>query len=285
AEVLVDEQLAARSPPKVDGTKPEKKSSLRLISFGLIIIFCYILYFSIKHYSAIFIDSRNLTASTDLKFIPINGKRVTIKGKNVRVENFKVSEIEVTISLFRQFITETKYRPVANFRCQDHASNYDASWNNTLYNLKNDLPVTCVAPQDALQFTHWFNQKHNVNVHLPTLAQWLVFANEEMITSGDCAKDNLLDKSTANKLNIAKSYDCMDDHYEPAPAKKFTANRIGLFNVRGNVSELVFLCEQPDNCDNIGVVGESWRNKSDDLRKESKFNGARNDVGFRLVYR
>lgn len=214
-------------------------------------------------------------------FQPITGKTVQINGKSIPVPDFQVSKFEVTVSLFQQFIDSTKYQPVSS--CEDHNENFDRSWDDPEYSLNKNAPVTCINSKDSQEFIEWFNKENNLNVRLPKLSEWLVFAQEEISSKGDCGKDNLLDKGTANRLNIQKSYQCTDPYFEPSIASSFTANKLGLYNVRGNVSELILLCEKASNCTQYGVIGESWRNKNDNLKLSSAFQNPQNDIGFRLI--
>ena len=159
---------------------------------------------------------RNHVITNGFDFQSVAGSTVQVNGKNIVVPDFQVSKFEVTVSLFRQFINMTKFQPMEN--CKDHNDNLDRSWDYPEYDLNGDAPVTCINSRDAQQFIAWFNQENNMTVRLPTLSEWMVFAQEEISTQGDCSKDNLLDKNAAGKLNIQKSYERTDPFIEPTAA-------------------------------------------------------------------
>jgi len=215
------------------------------------------------------------------EFTIVVGEKVIIDEREVDVPDFQVSKFEVSVSLFQQFVDDTQYQ--ADLNCEDHNDNYDRSWKYPEYKLKDNAPITCINVIDIKEFIKWFSKEKNVSVRLPTLAEWMLFAKEEISTSAHCTKDNLLDAPTANRLNIMKSYECNDGYFEPALSTLFPANNLGLYNVRGNVSEVISLCNITKDCGKYGVIGESWRNKNDDLVKSIPFRSSQNDIGFRLI--
>jgi formylglycine-generating enzyme required for sulfatase activity len=96
---------------------------------------------------------------------------------------------------------------------------------------------------------------------------------EQNITQSDSGKFVIVDKT---KFQYDFS-DIGNDAYVTAPTKSYTPNGYGLYNMAGNVAEMVAKEDL--------VMGGSWQSPGHDIQttSEAKYNGASPTVGFRVV--
>lgn len=240
---------------------------------------------------------------------------------------FWMLETEVTLEMFNQFVTETKYKPgprpggapaVLNLQPKSDADSpyeeFDAAnekktakskpsqsdapeksrmigysatprstaglkrgdeytWKNPGFPQTKKHPVTLVTPADATAFCLWLSKKLNKPVKLPTTAQWFLAAQPEQFDlsyptlfelwvfggSESWERGNLPD---ANYPVICPSHVYMldrinfvyrDSYRFTVAVGSFKPNRNGLFDMVGNVGEIV-----ADDPNVVESRGGSW---------------------------
>ena len=143
-------------------------------------------------------------------------------------KGFWMMETEVTVGMFKAFISETGYKSKGNAPLEWTGStfeeNWNLSWRNPGFNQTDNHPVTCVSWNDAVAFCKWLSKKTGQNILLPTEAQWEYACRAG--TTGAYAGN--LDEMAWYILNSGGKT-------HPVGTKK--ANAWGLYDMHGNVEE------------------------------------------------
>ena len=120
-----------------------------------------------------------------------------------------------------------------------------------------NLPVDSIDLKSALEFIKRLKLKEN------TGAYRLLTADEfKYLTQGMCESPNIANASNFSQFH---DYDCVENsivyvQMTPNSVKSKQANKFGVFDMLGNVNELIYTC-QGDKC-NPSVMGGSWAYKS-----------------------
>jgi len=165
---------------------------------------------------------------------------------------FLMGKYDVTVGQFKQFVSETGYRTVAER--QGWGWVYDgerkrwektsgASWRNPGGELWDDHPVTLVCFADAEAFCEWLGKKDGRRYYLPTEAQWEYAARGaregQRFPWGN-------DYPDGRKLNMADRRSpvpwadrTVDDQFaRTSPAGSYEPNAYWLYDMAGNVWQL-----------------------------------------------
>lgn len=134
----------------------------------------------------------------------------------VAVKGFFLGSHEVTFAQYDKFAGETG-RPLPD----------DAGWG------RGNRPVINVSWEDAKAFAAWLSQKSGKNFRLPTEAEWEYAARADSNTAYWWGND--LGRGNANCNGCGSRW----DNRSTAPVGSFSANRFGLYDMLGNVSEWV----------------------------------------------
>jgi formylglycine-generating enzyme required for sulfatase activity len=120
-----------------------------------------------------------------------------------------------------------------------------------------ELPVSHVSATDALLYLRWLRERTGFDYRLPTEAEWEYAARAGTTTrysTGNCIGDD-----QANFDARLPTRDCPAGTYRgrPVPVASFPPNAFGLFDMHGNMLEMVQDCW---NLDYIGAPtdGRSW---------------------------
>lgn len=194
---------------------------------------------------------------------------------------FAMSQTEITVGEFRQFINATGY--VTSAQQAGRATVYDEStgsigektgvnWQHDHLGERasNDLPVIHVSWNDAKAYVDWLARETGQRYRLPTEAEYeyaLRAGGQTAYPWGDGAQPprvlgNLTgdgDRSVTrrNWSNAFSNYS--DGHWGPAPVRTYEANAFGLYNMIGNTSEWVEDCWH-DNYQRAPTDGSAWVN-------------------------
>ena len=156
-------------------------------------------------------------------------------------EGFWMMETEVTLGMFRAFVSDTGYESEGNTPYGwtglkwEQDSKY--SWRNPGFSQEDNHPVTCVSWNDAVEFCNWLSKKTDLNITLPTESQWEYACRAGSTTAyfwgaalnGDKANcDGLYPCGTATKgIFLEKT----------TPVDSYEANAWGLYGMHGNAWE------------------------------------------------
>ena len=176
-------------------------------------------------------------------------------------------------------------------------------------------PAACLSWNDAKSYVAWLSRKTGKTYRLLTESEW-EFAARAGTTSryyfGDdenelCRYGNSLDQTARSTFATASgqsTLSCSDGYAYAAPVGRFAANRFGLYDMLGNLSEWVEDCANysydgaPTNgsawtsgdCSHRIVRGGSWSSTPEFLRSAKRDgstpSGVRlNVIGFRVARR
>jgi serine/threonine protein kinase/formylglycine-generating enzyme required for sulfatase activity len=198
-----------------------------------------------------------------------------------------VTLTEITVDDYSQFSDATNR--VAS-KCKHEGgglSNLFASknWSKPFFPQNEDHPVVCVSHADAVAYSQWLSQQTNNKYRLPTRSEWLLLASENNNIFKPCKTANVSGQEAKKIRNKEDKYICTDSYIFTAPVATFAVNKIGVFDVQGNVSEWIACNTQP--CLSPIAMGSSWFNgkQSNKLLASEKLlpDLGRSYVGFRLV--
>ncbi|MBR4536352.1 MAG: formylglycine-generating enzyme family protein [Bacteroidales bacterium] len=162
----------------------------------------------------------------------------------VTVSDFCMGETEVSVALFRAFISETGYRTDAEkggWAWRWMQVDGEWKWNkveglNWMYdgqgNARNrsedNHPVLYVSWNDAKEFCKWLSRKTGRTFRMPTEAEW-----EYAARGGN--KSRGYKYAGSNSIGEVAWYGDVNDNTHPVKMKQ--ANELGLYDMSGNVRE------------------------------------------------
>ena len=191
----------------------------------------------------------------------------------------------------------------------------DKNWSNKAYEkyyhshpAYNDYPVVNVTKEGAELYCEWLSEKVNSTIkgsykivfRLPTHKEWVKAAKGKLELASYAWGPSLFDGEGNAKCNFTRiGAECVkkdstgkfvvdlngidnsnfgNDYADiTAPVKSYWPNGYGLYNMNGNVAEMI-------SDENI-VAGGSWNDPGYDVRNESvkPYLDAARNVGFRMV--
>lgn len=206
--------------------------------------------------------------------------------KRVRVGGFAVSETEVTLGQFQEFVSATDYRfaksngcsaPSIDFLYINFSPRPEVDFRNPEFEQIERSPVVCVSFTDAMAYAQWLSQRTGFRYRLPSEAEWELLARATYADIGDAATDssganicryeNIADDAVSWRLYSYQRFDC-DDAYgdRTAPTATYTNNHLGVYDMLGNVAEYV------------GDCGEDYDLPPERVRQNSLENRCKNYV-------
>ena len=178
---------------------------------------------------------------------------------------FAVSKYEVSRIQYAQFIEETGYAPFPGcwiFIGSEWIFDEKRTWTDSGLQQTQDHPVTCINWHDAVAYAEWLSRRSGKNYRLLSEAEWEYAARAGTDTAywfGEnadriCDYVNLGDLTTREKFRWDEKeikfepldnwtyVPCRDGYATTAPVTFGSPNPFGLYNMLGNVTELVADC-------------------------------------------
>ena len=165
---------------------------------------------------------------------------------------------EVTVGEYRAFASATG----------DGADDciFGGSWRDPGFEQTDRHPVTCVSWADAEPYVSWLSRTAGATYRLPTEAEW------EWAAAGS--------QGGCHERTTGREGTC--------PVGSYGANGVGLFDMLGNVWEVLEGCPFGD-CSSRWMRGGSWNTREEEMRDAltgnyvSSPSRRENDQGFRVV--
>lgn len=190
-----------------------------------------------------------------------------LPNKTVTIKAFQIGKYEVTRAKFAEFVRATNYvtraeRESGGSTCYAGVSGRDPFWDYTSgLSWRNaslmgagqgdNHPVVCVSQNDALKFIEWLNKETGMKFRLPTEAEWEYVARagsrntygvtnnmESLCMYGNVNDSTVLPDGTYWNSKLS----CTDGYAFTAPVGSYVANAFGVYDMIGNVKELMADC-------------------------------------------
>jgi len=254
------------------------------------------------------------------------GDPATLPIHKVTVDAFQMSKYAVTVAEFSKFAKDTGYTREAT--CNDYIDNEglrgpthigSGRWDKHRHSYSEYQPVVCISWQDANAYADWLSQKTGQQYRLPTEQEWEYAAKANTTTRyfwGDdpnmtqaCSYGNFADYTgeyTNNTLHGLSNVgwighlNCDDGEAYNAIVGLYRPNPFGLFDMLGNVSELVNACynengyqvegkesDDLNSCEFLVHRGGNWHYPADPSSTRNRYKregwNVGTDIGFRLA--
>ncbi len=186
----------------------------------------------------------------------------------VTLVSFAIGKFEVTRAQFLAFTRETGYGgangkwPEPNFNPED---------DHPFFHQTDRHPIVMINARDAEAYVRWLARKTGQPYRLPSEAEWEYAARAGTTTKyywGDsdeaaCNYENVQDQTALREVPWLKettgSAKCSDGYAYTAPVGSFRPNPFGLYDMLGNVSEIVADCVHDRNYNGAPTDGSAWR--------------------------
>ncbi len=116
-----------------------------------------------------------------------------------------------------------------------------------------NLPITSVSYQDAINFAKWLSDKTDVNWRLPTDEEWAFAAGSRFVDDAINAKTNT-NNPAERWLTKYKKYADLETGNDPVikPSGSYGSNENGIYDLSGNVWEWTDSCYTRTRLDSDG---------------------------------
>jgi formylglycine-generating enzyme required for sulfatase activity len=208
----------------------------------------------------------SFSATTENQMVKISSTKFTFpetmweREHHIKLTNFAISEREVTVGDWKLFVGSTGYitdaeanrnktgcMVVSDYPVKDEYKQ-GISWRNPGFFQDDDHPVVCVSLNDIWEYIEWLNARTAKNYRLPSAEEWeyvaftgyLLSQNHHEYSDVLCEYGNGADRSLhqvethREKMTLL---DCDDGYVNTAPAKQFTPNKHGIYDLIGNANE------------------------------------------------
>jgi len=178
---------------------------------------------------------------------------------------FAVSKYEVSVAQFEAFVADTGYAPAIGcwvFIGSEWIFDEQRSWQDSRLDQADDHPVTCISWHDAVAYSDWLSARSGQGYRLLSEAEWEYTARGGTQTAywfgasaeKICEYVNLGDVTTRDRFRWHETeikYEsmdnwtyvpCRDGYATTAPVTFGSPNPFGVYNMLGNVTELVADC-------------------------------------------
>jgi formylglycine-generating enzyme required for sulfatase activity len=180
----------------------------------------------------------------------------------VTIQDFAMGKYPVTVSQFVAFVRETGYAPEGNcllFKRTRARISPSSSWMNTGFDQTPLDPVVCMRVRDARAYIDWLNKKVGSPrgsapgdlYRLPSESEWEYAARAGTTTARWWGDQIGVGNANCDGCNGT------DNPLRPTPVGSFRPNPFGLYDMLGNVWEIVSDCWNT-NYDGAPQDGMPW---------------------------
>ena len=182
-----------------------------------------------------------------------------------------IGKFTVTRGEFAAFANETKFEGKGCYQIQPNGKDWllgeNADWTSPGFTQTDRHPVVCVSWNDATHYVEWLSKKTGREYRLPTLEESVAAAvaggADEFAFGSDpatiCQFSNVGDASysKAHPNDSRPHQACNDNFAYTAPVGSFKPNKLGLYDMTGNVWQWTNSCMKGD-CSNAIFRGGGW---------------------------
>lgn len=262
---------------------------------------------------AFLMGARNEEAEADEVPLMQHHAELPMHGVTVR-DPIAMGRTEVTRGQFAAFVAESGYQSPGCMINNGKSWVIDPtrSWRDPGFSQDDEHPVVCVNSDDATAFVDWLSRRTGKRYRLPTETEWEYAARAGTALGTPwgnkpalaCAHAKVADRSHAARFSQKTAimfFPCETGYAFTAPVAHYRANAFGLFDMYGNVREVVADCWNPTYLDHgPGTVarttgacgtavlrGGGWYDAPPNIRPARRFREdrarRRADQGFRVV--
>ena len=165
--------------------------------------------------------------------------------------DFEVSQYEITRGEFNNFVKNPGATTLPNFKdttagrpCQGNSiegpegTDFQLRWDNLGFTQTDDHPVVCVSWDDAQAYIIWLNTLTGKTYRLLSESEW-----EYVARAGVTNKKYSIGEEGSDDITHADARYGQSDG--TVAVGRYAPNNFGLYNVHGNVSEIVEDCWHP----------------------------------------
>lgn len=239
----------------------------------------------------------------------------------VRIQRgFALARSEVTVGQFRAFVNATGYTPssvqngsstIYDERSGSMTARSGVTWQSD-HNGRSaaaEMPVIHVSWVDAKAYADWLSQQTGKTYRLPSEAEFeyvLRAGTQTRYPWGEGNPTRLVgnltgdgDRSDTRRNWVNAFPDYSDGYWGPAPIRSYEANRFGIHDINGNVSEWVEDCWHDNfqraptdgsawvnaGCNRRVIRGGSWASSPDQARSAFRLTASPTTTNARLGFR
>lgn len=168
---------------------------------------------------------------------------------------FAIGRYEVTIAEFRVYAEATGFTATPGcfgLSGRAWAMDMSATWDTPGHSVDSSYPAACLTADEYAGYLAWLSATTGHTYRLPTEAEWEYMARlgtvepEHILRAGDADACKLMNAAdinfTANFDGAWEAFDCDDGYRVTSPAGQFLPNKLGMYDVLGNVAELTADC-------------------------------------------
>jgi formylglycine-generating enzyme required for sulfatase activity len=168
------------------------------------------------------------------------------------LKSFAIGQNQITVGDFKHFVKETSYvteaeseNGCAAFVNGEPAYNSVLNWRNPGFKQTDDHPVVCVSDKDSTAYLTWLSKQTERKYRLPNEKEWEYVARAGSVDNYWWGSD--IGNGKANCAYCGSKW----SNVSTSPVKSFRANKLGLYDIVGNVWELT-------NGDKVVARGGAW---------------------------
>lgn len=155
------------------------------------------------------------------------------------LKSFAIGQHQVTVGDFKRFVKESNYvteaesgNGCAAFVEGKPQYNSVLNWRNPGFKQTDDHPVVCVSDKDSKSYLSWLSKQTERSYRLPNEMEWEYVARAGSVDNYWWGND--IGNGKANCAYCGSEW----SNLSTSPVKSFRANKLGLYDIVGNVWEL-----------------------------------------------
>jgi formylglycine-generating enzyme required for sulfatase activity len=216
-----------------------------------------------------------------------------LKQRNISLKDFEISETEITIGQFKQFVNQSKIKINNNCSSFDYSKRKTAgdidyvNWENPGFEQTDNHPVTCITWQEAQEYIKWLNQNTGKKYRLLSEAEWEYVAKagctSQYNIAGQCKEK--IEPSQANfdgRIQFNGSQISDLKRVGTQAVGSYQPNQMNVYDMHGNIAEFVEDCHEINYLRQQPTDGSAHRVNDCQFSHRVSRGGSWNDAPYRL---